>query len=241
MMCSMTQMLFPPGLPQLRFAILYPGGVAFSGDGGDSWIPLNATNSQPSQQPIELPQSAFYDPSVNAAGNSSLYVALEGKGVKRIDAPFATLASMPQCGIMTGCVSTTNWSYSMTCTGVDVGIVYNAGCTDLSGERRNCYAGFNGQSTVQVSWSGSSGTAQLVDGGSAGEPNRRPHEQYGAIELQSVHVCRSTPLSNPSSGAPTTVSGRSEILHEIYSAALCPRKAVSGQPHPSVILWLGLG
>ena len=99
-------MLFPPEPAQLRFAFISRRrGVL--GRRRQQLDPLNATNSQPSQQPIELPQSAFYDPSVNAAGNSSLYVALEGKGVKRIDAPFATLASMPQCGIMTGCIAAT--------------------------------------------------------------------------------------------------------------------------------------
>jgi hypothetical protein len=94
--CSMTEMLFPAGQPQMRFAILYPGGVAFSGDSGATWLPLNATNAAASQQPIELPQSAFYDQTVNAFGNSSLYVALQGKGVKRMDGPYITLGSGKQ-------------------------------------------------------------------------------------------------------------------------------------------------
>ena len=101
--CSMTQMVFPAGQPQMRFAVLYPGGIAFSSNAGNSWIPLNATNAQASQQPIELPQAAFYDPTVSAAGNSSLYVALEGKGVKRIDAPFATMTSVPGCTSALSC------------------------------------------------------------------------------------------------------------------------------------------
>ena len=94
--CSMTEMLFPVNQPQVRFAILYPGGIAFSGDGGNTWLPLNATNAGAGSQPIEMPQSAFYDPTVNGAGNSSLYVALEGKGIKRLDAAFATLGSGKQ-------------------------------------------------------------------------------------------------------------------------------------------------
>jgi hypothetical protein len=88
--CSMTQMVFPPQ-SEMRFAILYPGGVAFSNDAGETWIPLNGTNARPEEQPIELPASAFYDPTINLSGDSSLYVALAGKGVKRLDAPFATL------------------------------------------------------------------------------------------------------------------------------------------------------
>jgi uncharacterized protein (TIGR03437 family) len=98
--CPITGMFFPLETPSVRVAVLYPGGVAFSRDGGNNWIPLNVTNAQPSQQPIELPHSAFYNPAVNASGNSSLYIALEGKGVKRVDGPFATLGSL----ILTVCV-----------------------------------------------------------------------------------------------------------------------------------------
>jgi uncharacterized protein (TIGR03437 family) len=102
--CPMTEMVFPPGAPNIRIAVLYPGGIAFSRDGGSRWIPLNATNAQPSQQPIELPHSAFYNPAVNASGNSSLYIALEGTGVKRVDGPFATLGSL----LLTVCVPCVN-------------------------------------------------------------------------------------------------------------------------------------
>jgi hypothetical protein len=77
--------------PQFRFATLYPGGIAFSRDSGHSWMSLDVTNADPNQQPIELPQSAFYDWRPNMLGNSSVYVALQGKGVKRIDGRFATL------------------------------------------------------------------------------------------------------------------------------------------------------
>lgn len=101
--CSITQMVFPAGEPQMRFAVLYPGGIAFSSDAGNSWIPLNATNAQDSLRPIEMPQSAFYDPTVNSVGESSSYVALEGKGVKRIDAPFATMTSVPGCTSALSC------------------------------------------------------------------------------------------------------------------------------------------
>jgi hypothetical protein len=109
--CSLTQIVFVRSHPEIRFAVLYPGGLAFSRDGGNSWMPLNVTNAQPgslqpigllsvttaqpgADQPIERPVSAFYDPQPNlATGNTSLFVALEGKGVKRVDAPFATLTA----------------------------------------------------------------------------------------------------------------------------------------------------
>jgi len=109
--CPLMQIVFVRGHPELRFAVLYPGGLAFSRDGGNSWMPLNVTNAQPGAgqpigllniipvqpgdlQPVELPHSAFYDPQPNTStGDTSLFVALEGKGVKRVDAPFATLTT----------------------------------------------------------------------------------------------------------------------------------------------------
>jgi hypothetical protein len=68
-------MFFVRGYPEIRVATIYPGGVAFSRDGGHSWIPHDVTNAQPTEQPIELPHSAFYDPeptsTQNAYGRSS--------------------------------------------------------------------------------------------------------------------------------------------------------------------------
>ncbi len=89
--CSLASMVFPPGQPLIRIAVLYPGGLAFSRDGGADWIPLDATNAGSTSELIEPPHTAFYDPMINIAGNSSVYVALAGRGVTRVDAPFATL------------------------------------------------------------------------------------------------------------------------------------------------------
>jgi hypothetical protein len=94
--CPLTQMVFVRDLPEIRVAVLYPGGIALSQDGGMSWTPLNATNEQPSEQPIELPHSAFYDPRPNARnGQPSIYVGLEGKGVIRIEGQFQALGGPP--------------------------------------------------------------------------------------------------------------------------------------------------
>jgi hypothetical protein len=89
--CPMTQMVFVRDHPEVRIAVLYPGGLAYSRDGGGDWIPLNVTNELPAAQPIELPHAALYDGRINPAGNSSIFVALQGKGVMRVDGPFATL------------------------------------------------------------------------------------------------------------------------------------------------------
>ena len=89
--CPLTQMVFVRDHPEIRVATLYPGGVAFSRDAGNNWIPLDAINQQPSQ-PTELPQSSFYDPDPNFInGHSNLYIALEGKGLRRVEGPFPTL------------------------------------------------------------------------------------------------------------------------------------------------------
>ncbi|MGA7414779.1 MAG: hypothetical protein WBW33_30195, partial [Bryobacteraceae bacterium] len=164
--CSMTEMVFPPGRPQMRFAVLYPGGVAFSSNSGEGWISLNATNAQPSEQPIELPQSAFYDPGLNSAGESSLYLALEGKGVKRIDARFAQMVSSPANPVCTASIDCLR-ELTISCTGPNVGVSFNGNCRDSSGYPTLCYAGFTDASTVtaggDVRWIGSTNQATACD------------------------------------------------------------------------------
>jgi hypothetical protein len=89
--CPLQQIVFVRGHPEIRIAVLYPGGLAFSRNKGLNWIALNATHALPAEQPIELPDTAFYDPWPNPNGNSSIFVALQGKGLKRLDGPFSTL------------------------------------------------------------------------------------------------------------------------------------------------------
>ena len=94
--CPLMQVVFVRDHPEIRVAVLYPGGVAFSRDQGRHWIPLHVTHEDAAEQPIELPASAFYDPTPRgdrAHKNTYLYVALEGRGLKRVEGPFATLES----------------------------------------------------------------------------------------------------------------------------------------------------
>jgi hypothetical protein len=78
--------IFAPEHPDWRFALLNPAGVVFSRDAGHHWIPLNVTS------PVDRPSSGFYDPTLNpTTGSPSLYVALHGHGVIRVDAPFSSL------------------------------------------------------------------------------------------------------------------------------------------------------
>ena len=94
--CPLEQVVFVRDDPKTRVAVLYPGGVAFSRDGGHHWIPLHVTNALASEQPIELPKSAFYDPTPDpdsGGKNTVLYIGLEGRGIKRVEGPFPTLES----------------------------------------------------------------------------------------------------------------------------------------------------
>jgi hypothetical protein len=86
--CILNQIVFVPDHPELRFAVLDPAGIAVSHDGGQNWISI----AWPADSPVDRPDAAFYDPTINpATGTPSLYVALHGHGVVRIDASFSTL------------------------------------------------------------------------------------------------------------------------------------------------------
>ena len=94
--CPVMQVVFVRDKPEVRVAVLYPGGVAFSRDSGHHWIPLHVTHEVAGEQPILLPSSAFYDPTPNADSsnpNTDLFVSLEGRGLERVEGPFATLES----------------------------------------------------------------------------------------------------------------------------------------------------
>jgi hypothetical protein len=103
--CSLSGMAFDRQNPLIRVAAMYPGGLAFSRDGGVTWIELDVTNNVPRKcwlgpcslawDLIEYPQSVFYDSWPNPqTGDTSIYVALIGKSVKRVDGPFTTLQSL---------------------------------------------------------------------------------------------------------------------------------------------------
>ena len=66
----------------------------------------------------------------------------------------------------TGCIGPSFWQFSLTCTGEDVGIVYNGNCTSPSGELTSCYAGFNGSFSATASWSGAPGPPLFQSAGS---------------------------------------------------------------------------
>lgn len=106
--CSLAKMIFDRNHPNYRFALLSPGGVAFSRDSGKHWIAIQgpwsygrSSGSGPGEMtlpfPYVLPISGFYDDTEvdPTRHTSSLYVALRGRGIVRVDAPFAKLGVGP--------------------------------------------------------------------------------------------------------------------------------------------------
>jgi hypothetical protein len=106
--CSLAKMIFDRNHPNYRFALLSPGGVAFSRDSGKHWVAIQgpwsygrSSGSGPGDMalpfPFVLPISGFYDDTEvdPTRHTSSLYVALRGRGIVRVDAPFAKLGVGP--------------------------------------------------------------------------------------------------------------------------------------------------
>jgi hypothetical protein len=89
--CSLQQVLFARDQP-LRVAILFPGGVAVSRDGGKSWTPISSfQGGDPSirtlRDLIAYPYSGYLDVEPDS-GSFGLYLAMRGRGLIRIDGEF---------------------------------------------------------------------------------------------------------------------------------------------------------
>lgn len=100
-LASLNHMWFPssPSSP-MRVATLGPGGVSVSHDGGDTWLPLS---TMPWAQWLAHPWSTWFDPGAYDHGaQSALYIALDGRGVEEVTAPFETLVDVnyQYCGVI---------------------------------------------------------------------------------------------------------------------------------------------
>jgi len=104
--CPLQNVVFDRDHPNIRVAALWFGGVVFSRDAGKHWIPLLVTNDDVFDNgPPEFPFSLFYDTQPNPqTGHPSLYVALLGKSMKRVDGPLldVTASRVAICQICTG-------------------------------------------------------------------------------------------------------------------------------------------
>jgi hypothetical protein len=92
--CTLSDMAFDRNHPDVRVAVLYPGGLAFSNNGGVSWIPLDVTNANPATSNndlMQLPISAFYDGESASDGTATIYLALRGPTLKAITGRFPSL------------------------------------------------------------------------------------------------------------------------------------------------------
>ena len=97
--CSLAWMSFSQNSHSTVVAALYPGGVVYSNDNGQSWalvysgIPNAAQPQVPQPDMVTLPISVWYDDGV-ASGRRSIYVGLHGHGVIRIDGDFDALPKL---------------------------------------------------------------------------------------------------------------------------------------------------
>ena len=98
--CSFSWMAFDPFAPKVRVAAMLYGGIAFSRDGGYHWMTLDVTDNNHflSDNLTGAVVSVFYDGETRLPGllssNSVIYAALMGKGLIRVEGPFATLESL---------------------------------------------------------------------------------------------------------------------------------------------------
>ena len=90
--CSLQQVLFSRDHPGLRIAILFPGGVGISRDGGETWSALGSLrggslNVGTLRELLAYPYSGYLDTS-SGTNRFSLYLAIRGRGLIRIDGQF---------------------------------------------------------------------------------------------------------------------------------------------------------
>jgi hypothetical protein len=94
--CSLAWMSFDPNEPNVVVAALYPGGVAYSNNNGQSWAlvageSLDSTKAPAAQRNLlALPISVWYDDGADSL-RRAIYVGLHGRGLMRIDGDFDAL------------------------------------------------------------------------------------------------------------------------------------------------------
>ncbi len=166
-------------------------GVLQSGDLGKTWQVLGT--GFPPVQVTSLVLDASVKPFV-------LRASTFGRSMWQLEGSCPLCPPAPTCKL-SGCDSPTNWSYDISCTGPNVGVVYNGQCHDLSGEPTSCYAGFNGSSTVQTGWSGGIGPPVFLTDGSENNPKvctslKTGEETCKVFTFKNLPAC-ATPVTGP--------------------------------------------
>jgi hypothetical protein len=115
----------------------------------------------------------------------------------------ASCGPLPATCTTTGvCESSWAWSFSIACTGMDVGIVYDpGGCAGPGAEPGNCYAGFDGSSTATASWNGAAGPPNWETPGQQSSPTvcttGLGQQNCNTFAISSLPACASPPSSPP--------------------------------------------
>jgi hypothetical protein len=93
--CMLDNMAFDVHHPEIRVAVLFPGGLMFSRDSGKSgsWVHLDINDVSGDQLPL-LPHTAFYDGETDPE-NTTIYFTGHGRSVWALSGPFPRITGSP--------------------------------------------------------------------------------------------------------------------------------------------------
>jgi hypothetical protein len=93
--CMLGNMAFDVHHPEIRVAVVYPGGLMFSRDSGKSgsWIHLDVNDVSRDELPL-LPQNAFYDSQTDPEV-PTIYFTAQGRSVWSLSGPFPEIKGSP--------------------------------------------------------------------------------------------------------------------------------------------------
>ena len=187
-------------------------GVLQSADNGKTWQVLGT--GFPPAQVTSLALDYAANPFV-------LRASTFGRSAWQLEGKCPLCPPAAECPKMTGCVGAENWSYSLTCTGLKVGIYYSGGCRDAGGEPVNCVA-YNGSNSVSAAWTGWAGYPTWYTAAGEGSPvvctqNNTGEQTCKTFTFQNLPAC-----PEPSGGSePPSRCGQGETYCTKYSPPRC--------------------
>jgi hypothetical protein len=197
----------------------------------------NPCPKQPAFKPSASVTEAGYPLAGTFEGNNlelpSAPPTLVWPNVDFVTTAFTTKLDRPaeaQCKL-TGCSGPSNWSADVSCTGRDVGIIYNGACHDTAGEQTPCRVGFNGSSSATAMWNaadfGAPGAGvQSLQGETPDAPQACTQEGAGGeVRCITVSTAKFNDLPAcpaPSSGpTPAHQCGQGERWCDKFAPARC--------------------